>query len=219
MKSIIQLPVVAFAIGNIFPGECPTAPDQPNFDVDRYTGIWHTHLANDWQNIPDNAECVTATYGIIDDVTISVNNTATLTTDIAGRPLKIISWASGTATVLDAEIPTRLYVSLNEFGGCGEHAWWCGSVKPDDQTLDVIDGPYINYQVADTDYETYTVVIDCYGIPNTDTHSQITYIMTRDPEWPYTSEGKQKIQEILYNVNQWGFDIDLLTYTKQDNCQ
>ena len=217
---IIALPSLALAIGHIFPGECPQAPDQVDFDIEKYAGVWYNHLANDYKNIPENAECVSATYQILDEETISVNNSATINSGIANRPLKINSWAFGTGTVLDPEFPTQLYVDLNEFGGCGEHAWFCGSTGNTKDNIDDIvnDGPYINYQVAETDYENYTVVISCYPINDTDTHSEITYIMSRDRQWPLTTEGKQKVQEIIYNLEQWGYNTDTLTYTKQDIC-
>ena len=61
-------------------------------------------------------------------------------------------------------------------------------------------------------------MVSCYPIPDSNTHSEITYIMSRDREWPLTTEGKQKVQELIYQADQWGFDIETLTYTKQDNC-
>ena len=30
-----------------YPGKCPDIPNQPDFDVARYTGVWYTYTAND----------------------------------------------------------------------------------------------------------------------------------------------------------------------------
>ena len=35
----------------------------------------------------------------------------------------------------DATYPNRLYVSFDEFGGCGEHANFCGGINPWEETL------------------------------------------------------------------------------------
>ena len=62
--------------GNIRPGSCPELPLQPNFEIDRYMGQWHNYLTNDGKNIPEDKECTTATYGLLNDRQISVNNTS-----------------------------------------------------------------------------------------------------------------------------------------------
>ena len=59
---------------NIRPGQCPELPNQPNFQVDRYTGVWETVTTDDEENIPFGSECVTATYAKIAPNKISVNN-------------------------------------------------------------------------------------------------------------------------------------------------
>ena len=107
--------VLADVRGNIRPGKCPEIPNQPNFDVERYMGQWHNYLANDAKNIPDNAECTTATYGILNESQISVNNSVALMVDLRGEEIPILSWAYGEATVVDPEYPTQLWVSITRF--------------------------------------------------------------------------------------------------------
>ena len=42
----------ALGFGNFFPGKCPDLPNQPDFDTERYLGIWHTYMG--WvQNNPE----------------------------------------------------------------------------------------------------------------------------------------------------------------------
>ena len=60
---------------NIRPGSCPVVPRQPNFEIARYLGEWYNYLTND-EFLTENKECITATYGLLNDQQISVNNTS-----------------------------------------------------------------------------------------------------------------------------------------------
>ena len=109
MKITLLLLQTALA-GNVRPGKCPEIPNQPDFDLGRYMGQWHNYLANDKKNIPDNAECTTATYDILNESQISVNNSVALMVDIRGQEIPILSWAYGDATIVNEAYPTQLWV-------------------------------------------------------------------------------------------------------------
>ena len=203
------------AVGNIFPGECPEIPNQPDFDVTKYTGVWYTYIANDKRNIPENANCVAATYEILTESSISVNNTAVYDIERRGYNTMLPSWAYGSAVVLNPEYPTQLYVSFETFGGCGEFGFLCAnSDKIADNAVPYLQ--YENYRVADTDYENYSVVVSC--IPAGEAlHGEVMYILVRDREWP--AKNQAKIQELLYNVDQWGIHTEDLILTHQNDCE
>ena len=62
----IIIPIIYGQIA--LPGKCPDhIPDQANFDVKNYLGVWFTFMHNDHKNIPPNSNCVAATYGERDD--------------------------------------------------------------------------------------------------------------------------------------------------------
>ena len=102
----------------------------------------------------------------------------------------------------------------SEFGGCGEFGFLCsGSGKWDDFA------PYElseNYRVAETDYDNYTIVTTCWNLSDGG-HREVIYLMVRDRNWPLQNQAK--IQELLYNITQWGLHIDSLTLTKQNDCE
>ena len=54
-----------------YPGKCPDIPNQPDFDVTRYTGVWYDYTSNDERNVPENANCVAAKYEILTENSIS----------------------------------------------------------------------------------------------------------------------------------------------------
>ena len=130
MKYTALLSIVAAQVQR--PGPCPKVPDQPDFDVEKYLGVWFTFMTNDFINVPTNSECVAATYGFKNEnaitgksdyqsknLTFLVNNTEVLNVEIRGENYPIPSYAFGQAEIVDPEHPTRLLVSFEEFGGCG----------------------------------------------------------------------------------------------------
>merc|ERR1711892_880202 len=144
------------------PGLCPTnIPDQPNFERDRYVVQWYNYIANDVVNVPENADCVGAKYEKLNERQISINNTAALQIEIRDKILPIASWAYGTGTQLDADYANRLYVHFDEFGGCGFLAFVCGGFEPENELfedyVDYGEDAFLNYQVAETDYENYSL--------------------------------------------------------------
>jgi len=201
-----------------YPGACPEVPNQPDFDVTKYTGVWYTYIANDKRNIPENANCVAATYEILTENSISVNNTAVYDIERRNFNTMLPSWAYGSAVVLNPEYPTQLYVSFETFGGCGEYGFLCANTEKAAEHA-TVNAPYLeyeNYRVADTDYENYSVVISC--IPAGELlHGEVMYILVRDREWP--AKNQAKIQELLYNVDQWGIHTEDLILTHQDDCE
>ena len=60
-------------------------------------------------------------------------------------------------------------------------------------------------------------VISCYPGPTEDTHSEITYFMTRDREWGPNNQ--EKVEELLEMIRSWGIEIDELHETKQSDCE
>ena len=54
-----------------YPGKCPDIPNQPDFDVTRYIGVWYDYTSNDERNVPENANCVAAKYEILTENSIS----------------------------------------------------------------------------------------------------------------------------------------------------
>merc|ERR1712147_485723 len=139
-------------------------------------------------NVPRNSECVAATYGFKNENAIT-------------------GYAFGQAEIVDPEHPTRLMVTFEEFGGCGAQANLCGSVQPDEAAkFDTEDGATFNYRVMETDYENYTLVNSCVGTAKN--HIEWLYFLTRERTWP--DENQVKVQELLYQCEQWGLDIDSL---------
>ena len=162
------------------------------------------------------------------DTLIQVNNTGVYNFEIAGRATQGPSWAFGTAEVLDPEYPTQLYVSFNQFGGCGRYGFVCGGTppidslpfeaEPMDNPIDDILGKRENYRVTDTDYENYALIISCYNLDEDgDQHSEILYLLVRDREWPKYNQ--VKVQELLYNAASWGIDITTLWEIDQSDCE
>ena len=63
MKVSVALSVISVSLGQnliTYPGKCPDIPNQPDFDVTRYTGVWYDYTSNDERNVPENANCVAA---------------------------------------------------------------------------------------------------------------------------------------------------------------
>ena len=65
MKSLLLLSPAVFGVGNIYPGACPELPNQPDFDNTKFIGQWYNYLDNDWQNVPESAECAAAHYELL----------------------------------------------------------------------------------------------------------------------------------------------------------
>jgi len=74
MKVSVALSVISVSLGQnliTYPGKCPDIPNQPDFDVTRYTGVWYDYTSNDERNVPENANCVAAKYEILTENSIS----------------------------------------------------------------------------------------------------------------------------------------------------
>ena len=80
MKFPVALSIISGSIGQnliTYPGKCPDIPNQPDFDVTRYTGIWYDYTSNDERNVPENANCVAAKYDILTENSISGTDSRT----------------------------------------------------------------------------------------------------------------------------------------------
>ena len=82
MKVSVALSVISVSFGQnliTYPGKCPDIPNQSDFDVTRYTGIWYDYTSNDERNVPENANCVAAKYEILTKNSISGTDSRTKT--------------------------------------------------------------------------------------------------------------------------------------------
>ncbi|KAK7108370.1 apolipoprotein D-like [Littorina saxatilis] len=141
-------------------GACPEPPVVEDFDINSYVGTWY-----EYERFPVPYEalikCGQATYNIIDDTTVSVNNTGIREIKIAGRTLsRYRQSASGTATIPDPSVPAKLVVS---FGG---------------QILSYFAKG--NYWVLATDYTSYALVYSCTSLPFGVAHFDAAWILTRE---------------------------------------
>ena len=40
--------------------------------------------------------------------------------------------------------------------------------------------------------------------------------MSRDRNWPFTAEGRMKVQDLLYKLDLWGYDTEMWITNQQD---
>ena len=56
-------------------GQCTPVPLMPNFELNKYAGLWYEQIKYPFRNSVElGGKCVTATYTGIDDISVSVNN-------------------------------------------------------------------------------------------------------------------------------------------------
>ena len=85
MKVSVALSVISVSFGQnliTYPGKCPDIPNQPDFDVTRYIGVWYDYTSNDERNVPENANCVAAKYEILTENSISGTDSRTISIQI-----------------------------------------------------------------------------------------------------------------------------------------
>merc|ERR1719454_852216 len=177
------------------------------------------------EGIPENSDCGGAYYEKLNERQISINNTAALQVEFRDKTIPILSWAYGSGTQLDEAYTNRIYVHFTEFGGCGYLAFFCGGYEPEiddakfDDYVDYGDDPYLNYQVAETDYDNYSLVISCHNVivDGIDMHVEVVYLLTRTRTWG--PENPVKVQELLSIPANLGLEIDNMLETKQTDCE
>ena len=77
----------------------------------------------------------------------------------------------------------------------------------------------MNYQVVETDYDNYALVINCNNVvvDDVDMHVEVIYLLTRTRTWG--PENPVKVQELLSIPANLGLTIDDLYETKQTGCE
>ena len=124
---------------------------EQDFKVDAYLGRWYEQR-RDAQCLFETGICETANYSLNDDGNIAVHNNEYVESKKGG------SWggAVGVATVVDpSKDEGYLTVKFNIFAPAGD------------------------YKVVETDYESYTVIYTCFGLPSL-VNIEYAWILTRD---------------------------------------
>jgi apolipoprotein D and lipocalin family protein len=146
--------------------------------------VWYEQINSKAFVIDANLQCVTAEYSANDDGTVKVLNKGA-----RNSPTGDITIAEGKATIEDLKT-----CSLGvKFSG-----------------LQPFDAPY---QIFDTDYDSYSVVISCIPVLNAASLSDI-WILSRTPKLE-----QDKLDAILQRLSEAGFDYsDMRMQVQEDNC-
>merc|ERR1712123_57562 len=111
---------------------------------------------------------------------------------------------------------------LTSLVGAAFLAFVCGGFEPENELfedyVDYGEDAFLNYQVAETDYENYSLVIDCHNVvvEGVDMHVEVIYLLTRTRDWGPNNQ--QKVQELLSIPANLGLVIDNMFETKQTDC-
>jgi len=166
--------------------KCPSSvqPICHDLDLSRYAGVWYEQVNSKAFAIDANLQCVTAEYSANDDGTVKVLNKGA-----KNAPTGEITTAEGKATVEDLKT-CSLGVKFS--------------------TLQPFDAPY---QIFDTDYDTYSVIISCIPVLNAGGLSDI-WILSRTPKLP-----DDQLNSLLQKLSDAGFDYsDKRMQVQEDDC-
>jgi apolipoprotein D and lipocalin family protein len=166
--------------------KCPASvqPICQDLDLSRYMGVWYEQVNSKAFTIDNNLQCVTAEYSANSDGSVKVSNKGT-----KNSPTGSITVADGKATVKDLKT-CNLGVKFS-------------SLQP-------VDAPY---QIFDTDYDSYSVVISCIPVVNSLGLSDI-WILSRTPQLP-----KDKLDSIFKKLSDAGFDYsDMRMQVQEGQC-
>jgi lipocalin len=166
--------------------KCPSSvqPICQDLDLSKYSGVWYEQVNSKAFVIDANLQCVTAEYSANDDGSVKVLNKGA-----TSSPTGEITVAEGKATIQDLKT-----CSLGvKFSG-----------------LQPFDAPY---QIFDTDYDSYSVVISCIPVLNVAGLSDI-WILSRTPQLP-----QEKLDGIMQKLSDAGFDYsDKRMQVQEDDC-
>lgn len=141
--SLLLLILLAYSSSAIhLPGQCDEDKTiVKGFKIPDYLGVWYEQERYE-QEFQVEFDCVTATYSLNDNGTVRVLNENLI---IANEylPTFIIGWAIPS---FPDEEPLQAKLNVSFMG----------------QTPD-----RVNYQVLDTDYETYSLVWSCFNVDDT----------------------------------------------------
>lgn len=166
--------------------KCPSSvkPICQDLDLSRYAGVWYEQVNSKAFAIDANLQCVTAEYSMNDDGSVKVLNKGA-----KNAPTGELSTAEGKATVEDLKT-CSLGVKFS-------------SLQP-------VDAPY---QIFDTDYDTYSVVISCLPVINLAGLSDI-WILSRTPTLP-----QDTLNGLLKKLSDAGFDYsDMRMQVQEQDC-
>jgi len=166
--------------------KCPSSvqPICHDLDLSRYAGVWYEQVNSKAFTIDANLQCVTAEYSANDDGSVKVLNKGA-----KNAPNGEITTAEGKATVEDLKT-CSLGVKFS--------------------TLQPFNAPY---QIFDTDYDTYSVIISCIPVLNAGGLSDI-WILSRTPKLP-----EDQLNGLLQKLSDAGFDYsDKRMQVQEDDC-
>ena len=133
---------------------CPKAQTVQDFDFEKYQGVWYEMLRSKG-NTFEKGDCVTANYSMRDDGYVRVVNSQQKH-DSNGN-LVARDYAEGWAKFRGSESEGKLGVKFSSF-------------QPS----------YANYDVVDTDYETYALIYHCHeGVLSG--YTELAWVLTREP--------------------------------------
>ena len=153
-------------------GSCQEPEVQQNFDLNRYLGLWY-ESRRDTDCAYESGICVTASYSMNADGTVRVRNNEWME--------ETNEWSGGTGQAFEVD-PSK-----------------------DEGYLKVKFGRFIpagDYKILETDYDNYTVVYGCSGIPNT-YNIEYAWILTRDanPSQAIVDKGLEVIRTKIPTYN------------------
>jgi len=155
--------------------KCPSSPrvNCKDLDFSRYKGVWYEQTSSKAFLFDHGLQCVTANYSLNPDGTVKVFNSGT-----KGSPTGDFSVATGTATVTNIST-CLLSVSFSRFA------------------------PSSDYQIFDTDYDTYAIVATCLNWVLNDLDLSAIFILGRTPNLPNTTVANlvAKLQEQGYGYS------------------
>jgi len=184
-KLVLSTAILGFLEAKVIPGNCPSVTTKLDFEPALYLGDWYQQQGTRTFYIPEEANCIKATYGDNDDGSISVHN-------IVSRPMP--AWMT---------VETCGYATETDVGGILELHFPFNSAPGD-------------YEILDTDYDSYACVWSCYPLPLGFSHNELGYILTREQEF------SQDIVDIcLAKFKEQKLDImadGLITFYSGSNC-